>query len=83
MKGVQKYKKIILMLFSETILIRSNWVVFGPKMACPHNSGSTLIIFIKFFTMKLVKRYIKTIIFQKNSSFGQIGHFVLKNDASS
>ena len=31
--------------FSEKILIWGKWAILGPKMMCPHNSGSSLRIF--------------------------------------
>ena len=41
-------------------------------MACPHNFGSTLRIFLKFCTAKGAKRYVKIIltVFLKKFSFG-------------
>ena len=44
---------------------------FGLKMACRHNSGSTLRIFLKFCTMKGAKRYMKIslMVFPKKISF--------------
>ena len=42
---------------------------WGPKMAHPHNSGLALRIFLKFFIMKGVNRYMKMmlmIFFKKN-----------------
>ena len=49
-------------------------------MAHPHNSGSTLRIFLKFCTMKGAQRYMELIlmVFQKNPHLGQMGHFGLK-----
>ena len=31
--------------FSEKILIWGKWTILGPKIACPHNFGTTLRIF--------------------------------------
>ena len=54
--------------FSEKILNWANWTILGPKMAQPHNSGSTGRIFLKFCTMKGADRYMRIIlvIVQKN-----------------
>ena len=32
----------------QKILLRTNWGIFGPKMAHPHNSGPTVRIFLNF-----------------------------------
>ena len=38
--------------FSEKILIWAIWAILVLKMACPHNSGSTLRIFLNFAQSK-------------------------------
>ena len=46
---------------------------FSMKMAHPHNSGSTLGIVFKLCTMKVAKRYMKTILMvfcEKNRVWG-------------
>ena len=61
----------MLMVFLKKILIWGKWAILGLEMACPYNSGSTLKIFLKFFAMKGVKKYMKLIlmVFMKKSSF--------------
>ena len=65
--------------------VHDKWVILGPKMAHPHNSGPALRIFLKFYRMKGANRYMEVllVVFQEKSSFGAIwsfyplGHFFL------
>ena len=54
--------------------VQDQWVVLGPKMAHPHNSGSALKIFLKFCRMKGANRYMKIllVVFREQNSFGAI-----------
>ena len=49
------------------ILIQRKWAILGPNMMHSHKFGSTLKMFLKFCTMKGVKRYMKisVMVFQK------------------
>ena len=47
------------------------WAILGPKMAYPHNSGSTLRIFLKFCTMNRANSWIKVIIMVCTKKFVQ------------
>ena len=38
--------------FLKKIIISANWAILGPKIALPHNSGSTEKIFLTFCTVK-------------------------------
>ena len=42
--------------FSEKNSHLGKWAILGPKIAHPHNSGSTGRIFLKFCTMKGANR---------------------------
>ena len=79
MKGTRFINRL-----SEKNYHLGKWVIVRPKIAHPHNSGSTGRIFLKFCTMKGANPYIKMIlvIFQKNLG-GQMDHFGSKNGASS
>ena len=61
--------------FSEKILIWAKWVVLGPKMMRPRNSGSTVRINLRFCSRKGAKRHIKLIlmVFLEKLSLGAIG----------
>ena len=62
--------------FSEKILNWANWTILGPKMAQPHNSGSTGRIFLKFCTMKGADRYMRIIlVIVQKKLFGENGLF--------
>ena len=43
MKGANRYMKIILIIFSQKIVIWGKWTILGPKMV-HHKSGSALRI---------------------------------------
>ena len=50
--------------------VHDKWAILGPKMAHPHNSGSTLRIFLKFYGMKDANRYMRVlfvVFWEKNS----------------
>ena len=56
-------------------------VHFGLKMACCHNTGSTLRIYFE-----ILKKYMKISLmffFPKKNHFGQMGHFGSKNGLTS
>ena len=57
--------------FSEKVLFQGKQTTFCLQMACPHNFGSALRIFLKFCTMKRAKRYMEIILitFLKKFSF--------------
>ena len=60
------------------------WAILILKIMHPHNYGSTLRIFWKFWIKKWTKRYIKVLLlFWKKSCLRQLGHFRPINDASS
>ena len=46
-KGAKRYMKIILFFFQKKFC-RGKWVILGPKVMHPCNSGSALTIFLKF-----------------------------------
>ena len=77
---MQKFTNGKSLLFSQ-----EKQSIFGLKMVCPHNFGSVLKIFEKFFTMKWTKRYMEIIlmVFLKKFSFGKMGHFGPKNGVTS
>ena len=54
--------------------VQDKWAILDPKMAHPHNSGSTLRIFFRFSRVKGASRYMKIllVIFQEKNSFGAI-----------
>ena len=81
MKGVKRYMEIILTVFSEK---KFSFGASGPldsKMVGSHNSGSTLRIFMKFYTMKGAKSYMELIlvVFLKKFSLGANGPFWPEN----
>ena len=51
--------------FSEKNSHLGKWVILGPKMAHPNNSGSGLRMFFKFCTMKGANRLMKNNFFKK------------------
>ena len=53
---------------------QDKWVILGPKMAHPHNSGSTLRTFLKFCRMKGANRYMKIllVVLREKNSFAAI-----------
>ena len=60
--------------FSEKNSHLGKWAILGPKIAHPHNSGSTGRIFLKFCRMKGANRYMKIllVVFREKKSFGAI-----------
>ena len=42
--------------------VQDKWAILGLKMAHPHNSGSALRIFLKFYRMKEADRYMKILL---------------------
>ena len=62
--------KVIIMVCTKKIFVQDKWVILGPKMAYPHNSGT----FQKFCRMKGANRYMKNllVVFQEKNSFGAI-----------
>ena len=56
--------------------------ILGAKMVLPYNSGSTLRVFLKFYTIKGTKRYMEltSMVFLKKFSVGAVKlcHFDLK-----
>ena len=62
------------MVWTKRNVVQGKWVILGPKMAHPHNSGSTLRSFLKFCGMKGANRYMKILldVFQEKKSFGAI-----------
>ena len=55
-------------------IVQHKWVILGPKMAYPHNSGLALRIFVKFCRMKGLIGTLKfyQLFFVKKESFGAI-----------
>ena len=49
---VNRKMKMITIIFQQNILFGANRSFWTQKMAHPHNSGSTLRIFLKFCTLK-------------------------------
>ena len=69
--------QIISMVFVKKKVLLGKWVNLDPKIMCRHNSGSALTMFLKFYLVKRVKRYVKIIsmVFLKNLSLSQLGGF--------
>ena len=57
MERANRQMKVIIIVCSKKIL-GGQWTILGSKMAHPHNSGSAVIIFFKFSTMKRANRQI-------------------------
>ena len=72
--------KIILTVFSEKVLTWGKWAIFSLEMACPHTSGPTLRISLKFCIMREPKRYGTCIngFPEKNFHLGKMDRFGLK-----
>ena len=51
--------KVIIMVCTKKKIVHDKWVILGPKMAYPHNSGSP---FLKFCRMKGANKYIKILL---------------------
>ena len=68
--------KVIIMVCTKKNFVQDKWAILGPKMAHPHNSGSALRIFLKFWRMKGTNRYIKIlfVVFREKNSF--VGNFI-------
>ena len=66
--------------FSEKILFLGKRATLGPKMACPHNFGFAVRIFLEFCIMIGAKKYMEIIlmVFLKIFSFGANGPFWAK-----
>ena len=58
--------------FSEKNSHVGKWVILGPKIAHPNNSGSAGTIFLKFCAIKGAKRYmnILLVVFREKKPFG-------------
>ena len=58
--------------FSEKNSHVGKWVILGPKIAHPNNSGSAGTIFLKFCAIKGAKRYMKIllVVFREKKLFG-------------
>ena len=69
MRGAKKYKKIILVVFIQKCLGGSKWATLGAKMVHRYNSGSTIKIVFKFFTVKRARKYV-TITLMISNLFG-------------
>ena len=54
--------------FSEKKFLGGKWAILDPKMVHPHNSGSAVIIVLKFCTKKGTNRWMKMMLtfFWKN-----------------
>ena len=65
--------RMVLIIFQKKI-DWGKWTILDRKMVHPHNSGSTLKIFLKFCRMKGANRCMKIllVVFQEKSSFGAI-----------
>ena len=61
--------------FSEKNSHLGKWVILGPKMAHPNNSGSALRMFFKFCPMKGANRLMNNNFFQKNFCLWANGPF--------
>ena len=48
--------------FSEKVLTWGKWAIFSLEMACPHTSGPTLRISLKFCIMREPKRYMELVL---------------------
>ena len=55
--------------------VQDKWIILYPKMAHPDNSGSALIILLKFCRMKGANRYMKMLLFFKKKIY--LGQFLL------
>ena len=57
---------------SNNNLYQEKWAIWSPQMAHPHNSGSTLRVFLKFFRLKGVNKFMKNlfVVFREKTSFG-------------
>ena len=66
--------KVIIMVCTKKNFVQDKWAILGPKMAHPHNSGSTLRVFLKFCRMKGANRYMKIslVVFREKHLFGAI-----------
>ena len=67
--------EIVLITFPKKVLVCVKWTNLDPKMTHPHNSGSTLRIFLKFCTLKGANMQMEIIlmIFTKDFLFGANG----------
>ena len=67
----------VIMICTKKKIFQDKWAILSPKMAHPHNSGSTLRIFLKFCRMKGANRYMKIllVVFREQNSFGAIRSF--------
>ena len=71
--------KVVIMVCTKKKFFQDKWVILGPKMAHPHNSGSALRIFFKFCTMKRANRHMEILLvfFRGKIPFGVIWSFRL------
>ena len=69
--------EIVLITFPKKVLVWGKWTNLDPKMTHPHNSGSTLRIFLKFCTLKganmqmemILTIFTKDFLFRANEAF--------------
>ena len=71
--------KVIIMVCTKKNFVEDKWVVLGPKMTYPHNSGTALRIFLKFCRMKGTNRYMEIllVVFREKIHLGQFDLFSL------
>ena len=65
--------KVIIIMVCTKKIVQERWAILSPKMAHPHDSVSTVRIFLKFFVMKGADSYIEVLlVFREKISFGVI-----------
>ena len=54
--------------------MQDKWSILGPKTAHPHNSGSSLRVFLEFCRMIGANKYMKIllVVFREKNPFGAI-----------
>ena len=69
--------EIVLTTFPKKVFVWGKWTNLDPKMTYPHNSGSTLRIYLKFCTLKranmqmevILTTFTKDFLFRANGAF--------------